>query len=131
MKLGNRLVLDLKNKASRFVSSKEVKKGKKNIEKILKARYKEFEPRLLNFYTGVRRNAVKYGLPVDRIENRVQHSFQATKDNLEKVSQFIPFFVAPGEKKAKKRAQKKQTKKKQVRKKTGKVPSRKVTKKKV
>ena len=92
MKLNSSLVNDIKKRAQKMVPYSNIEKTKKDLEKILKARYEKIEPSLVNMYKGFRKNAVRYGVPMKTLEAKFHDSYELTVNGLEKVGKMIPFF---------------------------------------
>ncbi|NRA46007.1 MAG: hypothetical protein HRU09_13730 [Oligoflexales bacterium] len=92
MKLNSSLVNDIKKRAQKLVPYTNIEKTKKDLEKILKARYQKLEPSLVNIYKGIRKNAERYGVPMNTLEAKFHDSYEMTVNGLEKVGKMIPFF---------------------------------------
>ncbi|MFK7822850.1 MAG: hypothetical protein AB8G05_01735 [Oligoflexales bacterium] len=91
MKLNSNLVNDIKKRAQELVPYTNIEKTKKDLEKILKARYQKFEPSLVSMYKGFRKNAERYGVPMNTLEAKIHDSYELTVYRLEKVGKLIPF----------------------------------------
>jgi len=91
MKLNSNLVNDIKKRAQELVPYTNIEKTKKDLEKILKSRYQKIEPSLVSFYKGFRKNAERYGVPMNTLEAKIHDSYEMTVYRLEKVGKMIPF----------------------------------------
>lgn len=92
MKINSRLVKDIKKRAQKLVPYSNIEKTKKDIEKVLKSRYQKLEPSLVKFYKGFRKNAVRYGVPMNTLETKFHDSYEMTVNGIEKVAKMMPFF---------------------------------------
>ena len=93
MKRNSGFIDNVRDRASRIVPDrKQIEKQRRHLEKVISGRLKKYEPGFTQFYSDVKNRAVRLGVPVENLENRVLSSYKLTVLKLERIGQIFPFF---------------------------------------
>ncbi len=69
---GEVLISKIKDAATKAASNKSVVAKRKEFEKLVETQFKKFEPALDKFYKDLKVTAERYGVNLDKIEDRVK-----------------------------------------------------------
>lgn len=107
---GEILLGKLKEAANKAAANKSVQAKRKEIEKLVEAQIKRFEPALDKFYSELKTTASKYGVDMEKVETKVRSAKEkaaSTFGNKKKSKSSSSKSAVGGTKKTKKKASKK------------------------
>lgn len=81
-KEGDLLIKNLKKTVETSETREAILTKTKDVEKVIEQRLKQFEPAINNFLTGVRTNAQKYGIDVNKVEARLSSAAKAARTKI-------------------------------------------------
>lgn len=81
-KEGDLLIKNLKKTVESSETKEAILEKTHNLEKVIEQRLKQFEPAINHFMTGVRSNAQKYGIDVNKFEARITSAAKAARTKI-------------------------------------------------